>query len=46
MTTITAPILFMLLAVGVDANVLNLTEENYVAETAGKNVFIKFYAPW
>jgi len=28
------------------ASALELTDDNYSAETAGKTVFIKFQAPW
>ena len=28
------------------AEVVKLTQANYNAATAGKSVFIKFYAPW
>ena len=30
----------------VKAEVLSLTAENFDSETAGKNIFIKFFAPW
>lgn len=29
-----------------NAEVLSLTTENFDTETAGKNIFVKFFAPW
>jgi hypothetical protein len=34
------------LLTAVSAGVVSLTPANYDAETAGKSVFIKFFAPW
>lgn len=36
----------LLLALTGTASAIELTPENYEAETAGKTVFIKFLAPW
>jgi len=38
--------LLAIAAASADAKVLSLTPENYDAATAGKTVFIKFFAPW
>jgi hypothetical protein len=34
------------LAVAMSASALELTPDNWDAETTGKTVFIKFFAPW
>ena len=34
------------LALAATANAIELTPDNYEAETAGKSVFLKFFAPW
>jgi hypothetical protein len=36
----------ILAAAASTASAIELTPENYEAETAGKSVFIKFFAPW
>lgn len=38
--------LVLLLGLAAAANALELTPENWDAETGGKTVFIKFQAPW
>lgn len=38
--------LLLVQAVTASATVVTLTRDNYEKETAGKSVFIKFYAPW
>mmetsp|Transcript_9932 Transcript_9932/g.12586 ORF Transcript_9932/g.12586 Transcript_9932/m.12586 type:complete len:218 (+) Transcript_9932:43-696(+) len=45
LSTISILLIFPLLA-NVNANVVSLTSENYDTLTAGKAVFIKFFAPW
>jgi hypothetical protein len=40
----TVSVLFLGLAAA--ANAIELTPDNWDAETAGKTVFIKFLAPW
>ena len=37
---------FALVAFAASASALELTPDNYEAETAGKSVFLKFFAPW
>jgi hypothetical protein len=39
-------ILALALVAGVQVNAIELTVDNYEAETAGKTVLIKFLAPW
>ncbi|KAI2494713.1 intramolecular oxidoreductase [Fragilaria crotonensis] len=39
-------LIVLLLASAAQAEVLSLTEANFAQETAGKTVFIKFFAPW
>jgi len=36
----------LLIALVASASAIELTEDNWDAETAGKTVFIKFLAPW
>jgi len=37
---------FLTLISAVSASVTSLTPDNFDSETAGKSVFIKFFAPW
>ena len=34
------------LALASSASAIHLTPDNWDAETAGKTIFVKFYAPW
>jgi hypothetical protein len=49
---ITSPFVTMLkqlaffLSLAASTSALHLTPENWDAETAGKTIFVKFYAPW
>mmetsp|Transcript_24208 Transcript_24208/g.43632 ORF Transcript_24208/g.43632 Transcript_24208/m.43632 type:complete len:80 (+) Transcript_24208:3-242(+) len=36
----------LLLALASSASAVDLTPDNYETETAGKSVFLKFFAPW
>jgi hypothetical protein len=36
----------LVLAAASTASAIELTPDNYEAETAGKSVFLKFFAPW
>eukprot|EP00579_Thalassiosira_antarctica_P004470 CAMPEP_0201883642 /NCGR_PEP_ID=MMETSP0902-20130614/16154_1 /ASSEMBLY_ACC=CAM_ASM_000551 /TAXON_ID=420261 /ORGANISM="Thalassiosira antarctica, Strain CCMP982" /LENGTH=218 /DNA_ID=CAMNT_0048412487 /DNA_START=50 /DNA_END=706 /DNA_ORIENTATION=+ len=36
----------LLLALAASASAIELTPDNFAAETAGKSVFLKFFAPW
>lgn len=37
---------FFLALAASSASAIELTPENYAAETDGKSVFLKFFAPW
>lgn len=37
---------FLALALAGSASAMELTPNNYAAETDGKTVFLKFFAPW
>jgi len=36
----------LLVALASSASALELSQDNYEAQTAGKSVFLKFFAPW